>query len=39
MAIIQTSIHIIDRESGRVTQRETPEAFEAYVGELINHVR
>jgi len=39
MTIIQTSIHIIDRESGRVTQREAPEAFEAYVSELINHVR
>lgn len=39
MTIIQTSIHIIDRESKRIIQRETPEAFEAYVGELINHVR
>jgi hypothetical protein len=39
MTIIQTSIHIIDRESNRVTRREAPEAFEAYVGELINHVR
>lgn len=39
MTIIQTLIHIIDRESERVTQREAPEAFEAYVGELINHVR
>jgi hypothetical protein len=39
MNIIQTSIHIIDRESERVTQREAPEAFAAYVGELINHIR
>ena len=39
MTIIETSIHIIDRESKRVTQREAPEAFGAYVGELINHVR
>ena len=39
MNIVQTSIHIIDREAERVTQREAPEAFEAYVDELINHVR
>jgi hypothetical protein len=39
MSIIQTSIHIIDRDSERVTPRDAPEAFEAYVGELINHVR
>ena len=39
MTIIQTSIHVIDRDSERVAQREAPEAFESYISELINHVR
>lgn len=38
MTIIQKSIRIIDYEAQQVSPRETPEAFDAYVAELINHI-
>ena len=38
MQIAQKSIRIIDYESQRVLSRDTPEAFEAYVSELIDHI-
>jgi|LSQX01.3.fsa_nt_gb hypothetical protein len=38
MQIVQKSICIIDYEFQRVLPRETPEAFEAYVAELIDHI-
>lgn len=38
MQIVQKSICIIDYESQHVLPRETPEAFEAYVAELIDHI-
>jgi len=39
MQITQKSIRIIDYEQQRILSRETPEAFEAYVTELIEHIR
>lgn len=38
MTIIHKSIRIINYETQKVTSRETPEAFDAYVAELINHI-
>lgn len=38
MRIAQKSIRIIDYEQQHILTRETPEAFEAYVAELINHI-
>jgi len=38
MTIIHKSIRIINYETQQVTARETPEAFDAYVAELINHI-
>lgn len=38
MQIVQRSICIIDYESQRVLPRETPDAFEAYVNELVEHI-
>ncbi|WP_312561095.1 nucleoid-associated protein [Anaerospora sp.] len=38
MQIEQKSIRIIDYEQQHILIRETPEAFEAYVAELINHI-
>ena len=38
MTIIKRAIHIIDYENSQVHQRETPEAFEAYVADLISHI-
>lgn len=38
MTIIHKSIRIIDYEAQQVTPRETPETFDTYVAELINHI-
>jgi len=38
MEILTTSIRIIDYENNRVYTRSTPEAFDEYVNELINHI-
>ena len=38
MTIIQKTIHIIDYDKSQVFPRETPETFEAYVTDLINHI-
>lgn len=38
MNIIHKSIRIIDYEAQQVVSRETPETFDAYVAELINHI-
>jgi len=38
MQIAQKSIRIIDYEQQHILTRETPQAFEAYVAELINHI-
>lgn len=38
MQIVQKSICIIDYDFQRVLPRETPETFEAYVAELIDHI-
>lgn len=38
MNIIQKVIHIIDYSSGKTFYRETPESFEEYVEELIEHI-
>lgn len=38
MTIIQKAIHIIDYENTQVHQRQTPDAFEAYVTDLISHI-
>ncbi|MEA4830879.1 MAG: nucleoid-associated protein [Enterococcus thailandicus] len=38
MQIAQKSIRIIDYEQQHVLTRETPETFEAYVAELIDHI-
>lgn len=39
MITIQKSIHIINYEAQFITPREAPESFEAYVAELINHIK
>lgn len=38
MEIISTSVHLIDYENGTTTVIEPPEAFEAYVSELISNI-
>ncbi len=38
MMLIHKSIRIINYETQQVTPRETPESFDAYVAELINHI-
>lgn len=38
MQIVQKSICTIDYESQRVLPRETPETFDSYVNELIEHI-
>lgn len=38
MTIINKSIRIINYETQQVAPRDTPEAFDAYVAELINHI-
>ena len=38
MTIIQNSIRIINYETQKITSIETPELFDAYVAELINHI-
>jgi hypothetical protein len=38
MQILQKSIRVIDYESQNVIPRETPETFEGYVVELIDHI-
>mgnify|MGYP005768140515 FL=1 len=38
MTIIHKSIRIIDYEAQQVAPRETPETFDTYVSELINHI-
>lgn len=38
MTIIQKSIHIIDYENRQVVKRETQEAFESYVSDLISSI-
>lgn len=38
MTIIHKSIRIINYETQQIAPRETPEAFDVYVAELINHI-
>jgi hypothetical protein len=38
MAIIQKTIHIIDYDNSQVIPRETPDAFESFVTDLISHI-
>ena len=38
MTIIQKTIHIIDYDNNQVLPRETPESFESFVADLINHI-
>jgi len=38
MTIVHKSIRIINYETQLVTPRDTPQAFEAYIAELINHI-
>jgi hypothetical protein len=38
MIIVQKTIHIIDYENSQVLQRQTHDAFESYVTDLINHI-
>lgn len=38
MEILTTSIRIIDYENNKVYTRDTPESFDEYVTELINHI-
>lgn len=38
MIIVQKTIHIIDYENAQVHQRQTHDAFESYVIDLINHI-
>lgn len=38
MIIVQQAIHIIDYENTQVHQRQTPDAFESYVTDLISHI-
>lgn len=38
MQILNNSIFIIDYEGSRIINRETPETFNEYVNELINHI-
>jgi len=38
MTIIRKSIRVINYEIHQITPRDTPEAFDTYVAELVNHV-
>ncbi len=38
MLIVQKSIRIINYEASNIIPREIPDAFDAYVAELINHI-